>query len=165
MASALCIISWSDEEFGQDLALEQKLFANCPGEDDPNVPILVLEGHYTFGRTGNQLRSFLRAFQFAQDNHMQLGIMYHSWATEVLLQFFMAKDVAEIQADWANPADWVSHIEKALCVKIIHKADELKERKIVLKSPFDLFYYHSKSLMEEYVASQKYTYGHCSGSF
>ena len=57
----------------------QRKYATCP-PFNPQTPTLVLEGYKTWGRTGNHLRSFLQAVQYARDTNMQLGIMHNSWA-------------------------------------------------------------------------------------
>ncbi|KAL7531302.1 hypothetical protein ACHAXR_003966, partial [Thalassiosira sp. AJA248-18] len=104
-----------------DLALQQQ-YAACP-EFDIQMPILVLESHRTFGRTANRLRSFQNAIQYTRDNQYQLGIMHNSWPMDIVLQFFMANG----EDAWDSQV-----IEAALCVKIIHKLEELKGRKFQL---------------------------------
>ncbi|KAL7526707.1 hypothetical protein ACHAXR_001612 [Thalassiosira sp. AJA248-18] len=146
MQALVCGRAANDIGSAQDLALQQQ-YTTCP-EFDTQTPIVVLEGHKTYGRTANQLRSFLSAVQYARDNQFQLGIMYDSWPIDLILPFFMAN----------GEGTWDAQVlEAALCIKIIHKLEELEGRQIIQKNGVELFYYLSSSPPEQYVASQLHT--------
>merc|ERR1712194_137643 len=117
--------------------LQQKHY-NCP-KHSPNKKTLLLKKQPAFGRSGNRLRSFLRAVQFARDKGVQLGVMHNSWATKTIRQFFMADD-----------GNWKS-MEQSLCIKMYKKRPR---RRVVRKTPKQLFYYKSKAPKEIYAASQ-----------
>mmetsp|Transcript_29515 Transcript_29515/g.62635 ORF Transcript_29515/g.62635 Transcript_29515/m.62635 type:complete len:462 (+) Transcript_29515:110-1495(+) len=136
----------------QDLTpeLQQKVTA-CPKEYDPETPTLVLEGYATYGRTGNQLRTIIRAMHYTRDNDLQLVIMYNSWAMDVILQFFMTDRNGD------NNEDWESRLEMMLCAKIMHQPEELKGWKVVLLDTQKLFVYQSPSPQDEYVAGHSHT--------
>ncbi|KAL7537220.1 hypothetical protein ACHAXR_007672 [Thalassiosira sp. AJA248-18] len=141
------------------LTLQQEQYATCP-EYKTSTPILVLEGYLTYGRTLNQMRSFLLAVQYARDNGIELGVMEHSWAADVLFGFFMASDGKGEQQEGGggdggdNDAHWTARVEKEMCVKIIRDPKELEGREVVSKTAIQLFYYYSPTSTEEYMASR-----------
>mmetsp|Transcript_4073 Transcript_4073/g.6723 ORF Transcript_4073/g.6723 Transcript_4073/m.6723 type:complete len:280 (+) Transcript_4073:275-1114(+) len=78
---------------------------------------------------------------------IQLGIMYRSWATKVLLKMWMA-----IDSD-----DWQAQFERTFCVKIFKHKRELEGWNVFDQDPKELLYYRSKISLEDYVASQEYS--------
>lgn len=130
----------------EDFASLQK-YAQCP-EITTERPILLLAGLKTHGRTGNNLIEFLHAIQEARDMDYQLGILYPSWATSVLLTMWMA-----IDSD-----DWETQFEQAFCVKIFYDEEELRDFTTVLRQDTkELFFYRTNLPLKDYVASQEYS--------
>ena len=151
-----------------NLTSEQyQLFASCPSQSiDPSKPILILEGHDTFGRTGNQLQSFLRAVQHAHDYDYTLGTLWGSWAMDLLLQFFlvdlrdegiMPNDSTDEKAE--KEKQWRARIEQVLCIKIMTSLEEVESRwdKVIIKSPEELFSLASHTPFVNRLALTQYT--------
>lgn len=109
------------------LQQQQQQYASCP-EYGMETPLLVLESYMVFVRTANQLRSLLRAIQYARDKQYKVGIMHYSWAVDVLFAFFM------LNAD----GDWKAQAEQAMCVKIIHSPEELEGQEVIRKKYFGI---------------------------
>ena len=128
-------------------------------------PILVLEGSIrsAFGRSGNNILEFLHAIQLARDQDVQLGIMTHSWAMDVLQKMWMAID----------DSNWEEKFEKAFCVKIFDFPNELEgwdvrynttnrqqqEQQQYPQNYYttkELFNYQSPKSLGEYIDDQEY---------
>ena len=50
--------------------------------------ILLLRNDGKFGNFGNQMNSLLHAFDYARDHNLHLGILFHSWAMDVIQSMF-----------------------------------------------------------------------------
>ena len=63
-------------------SLQQKYYnvTNCP-PFDPKKKTLELNQKNIAGRTGNELRAFLRAVQYVRDKHIQLSVTPDSWVS------------------------------------------------------------------------------------
>lgn len=123
--------------------LQQK-YATCP-QYTPDTPTVYLSGHQTFGRTANHLIALQMAFQYARDTNAELAIARDSWATDVLLKFFMAGE---------REGEWEANVARELCIKVVNSPDELEGREVAETSNLDMFVYHSRAPREEAVAGQ-----------
>jgi len=54
--------------------------------------ILLLRNDGKFGNIGNQMNSLLHAFDYARDHNLHLGILFHSWAMDVIQSVFYETD-------------------------------------------------------------------------
>lgn len=119
----------------------QQHYYKCPASV-PEKYTLVLKGKKAYGQSGNRLRSFLRAVQYARDRdrYVQLGVMHDSWAMETIGQFFVKDN-----------RDWTSLLEQSLCIRILK---HIPEHRVIHKTPRELFLYKSKAPKQEHVASQ-----------
>ena len=54
--------------------------------------ILLLRNDGKFGNIGNQMQSLLRAFDYARDHNLHLGMLFHSWAMDVIQSVFYETD-------------------------------------------------------------------------
>jgi hypothetical protein len=139
-----------DDQYGQS----QKNNTICPGGSSKNMLLLKGNGEI-YGRTGNNLQSFLNALYYARDNNVQLGIMADSWVFDMLQQMWWVSIDKEDK--------WKEKFETAFCVKIFINPHEVEGYNLSL-SKFEnnwaftkeLFFYQqeiSKSLYD-YMAFQ-----------
>eukprot|EP00578_Thalassiosira_sp_NH16_P003476 CAMPEP_0181131360 /NCGR_PEP_ID=MMETSP1071-20121207/30382_1 /TAXON_ID=35127 /ORGANISM="Thalassiosira sp., Strain NH16" /LENGTH=389 /DNA_ID=CAMNT_0023217545 /DNA_START=150 /DNA_END=1319 /DNA_ORIENTATION=+ len=54
--------------------------------------ILLLRNDGKFGHIGNQINSLLHAFDYARDNKLHLGMLFHSWSMDVINTMFYETD-------------------------------------------------------------------------
>jgi hypothetical protein len=54
--------------------------------------ILLLRNDGKFGNVGNQMNSLLHAFDYARDHNLHLGMLFHSWAMDVIHSMFYETD-------------------------------------------------------------------------
>jgi hypothetical protein len=54
--------------------------------------ILLLRNDGKFGNIGNQMQSLLHAFDYARDHNLHLGMLFHSWAMDVIQSVFYETD-------------------------------------------------------------------------
>lgn len=54
--------------------------------------ILLLRNDGKFGQIGNQFNSLLHAFDYARDHNLHLGMLFHSWAMDVIHTMFYETD-------------------------------------------------------------------------
>lgn len=54
--------------------------------------ILLLRNDGKFGNIGNQMNSLLHAFDYARDHNLHLGMLFHSWAMDVIHSMFYETD-------------------------------------------------------------------------
>jgi len=71
-----------------------KTLTSCPRRG----PTLIISGYDTFGCTGNHLRTFLHAVQFARDVNLQLGMTRNSWAMDLLTSMFICLWSAKVRS-------------------------------------------------------------------
>jgi len=123
-------------------------YATCPGSTNSNQ-LIFLDGTGTYGRTGNNLIEFLHALQYSRDNDIQLGVKYGSWAMRLLVRMWLAvKD---------DQSQWEAEFERALCIKIIHSKQELKQWNDVIQiDTKELLRYKSNQSFEEYASFQQH---------
>ena len=146
-------------------------FSSCPTQKfDPSNPIMVLEGRGR-GRTGNLLREFLRAVQYAHDHDYTLGVIWNSWAMDLLLPFFLVdmRGAAELEnqgyirgrvrsAEVEEQPFWIHRIEKVLCLKILGSVDDVKGwDRVKVMAAIDLFGYESPAPLGDQMALTQYT--------
>ena len=53
---------------------------------------LLLRNDGKFGPIGNQINSLLHAFDYARDHNLHLGMLFHSWAMDVIQSVFYETD-------------------------------------------------------------------------
>ncbi|KAL7530193.1 hypothetical protein ACHAXR_003357, partial [Thalassiosira sp. AJA248-18] len=112
-------------------------------------PIVILQGDLRaqYGRTGNNLIEFLHAIQMARDKGLQLGVMTHSWAMDVLQKMWMSID----------DLNWQAEFEQAFCIKIFEFPFELQGWDVIQNTTKELFYYTSEKPLDEYIDNQELT--------
>ncbi len=139
----------NDQYYGQS----QQNNTTCPGESSKDMLLLKGNGEL-YGRTGNNLQSFLNALYYARDNNVQLGIMADSWVFDVLQKMWWVSPTADEDK-------WKANFEKAFCVKIFKNSHELEGYNLLLsefKSDWaftkELFFYQQeiKTSLYEYMA-------------
>ncbi|KAL7529827.1 hypothetical protein ACHAXR_003177 [Thalassiosira sp. AJA248-18] len=54
--------------------------------------ILLLRNDGQFGRFGNQMNSLLHAYDYARDNELELGMLFHSWAMDTIQTMYYETD-------------------------------------------------------------------------
>jgi hypothetical protein len=54
--------------------------------------LLLLRNDGKFGYIGNQMNSLLHAFDYARDHNLHLGMLFHSWAMDVIQSMFYETD-------------------------------------------------------------------------
>lgn len=54
--------------------------------------ILLLRNDGKFGNFGNQINALLHAYDYARDNKLHLGILFHSWAMDAMQTMFYETD-------------------------------------------------------------------------
>ena len=119
----------------------QQKYNACPQYGDRRRP-LVLRGKKAYGKgSGDRLRTFLRAAQYARDKHVPLVVVADSWVMQTLRSQFFATE----------GRDWQARMEKSLCLKVVTTAPK---RVKWTSSPKSLFYYRSRSSKENHEASQ-----------
>jgi hypothetical protein len=121
-------------------------YSTCPAFD-PEKPILVLDKHQTYGRTGNQLHAILNAIQYARDHNIQLGITHTSWVMNTLTSmWFFNPDI-----------DWVHELERSLCIKVFYDTDWKSWNTITIEDPKhlsrSLYFYESYLSQDERMAT------------
>lgn len=120
---------------------------NCPPYDPTKKSLEINRGAMA-GRTGNELRAFLRAVQYARDKGVQLTVTQKSWAMKAVLKFFMADGTNNGENDQRRE----SPLEEGLCLKILPK--KTREKMGNRMTNMRLFKYKSKASKEEHDASQ-----------
>lgn len=118
----------------------QQKYHTCPEYSKQKLP-LVVTGKKGYGGSGNRLKAFLNAVQYARDKKAPLVVMSNSWAIKaVTSRFFVTGD-----------REWQSRMERSLCLRIATAKPRRTRRHL---SPYQLFHYKSTAPTEEYVASQ-----------
>ncbi|KAL7527725.1 hypothetical protein ACHAWF_002284 [Thalassiosira exigua] len=131
----------------------EETLAECP-PFDPRKKTLILKGPKAkaFGQTGNHMRSLLNAIQYTRDNGYQLGILYGSWAMELITSMWMVRG-----------SKWESQLEKALCIRIFRSWHESRgwNKVEVTRDTYRLsrLFFYSRSLVsdEQTSACEQYT--------
>ena len=130
----------------------QQRYRACPDlESSKKKRALVLFGDKAFGRTGNQIRSFLNAVQYSRDKGIRLGVTVDSWALRTLHEYFFL-DGGDDDVD-----AWKSRMEESLCLRILDGKRPKRGMWVPnwkTSNPKKLFYYQTDAPQEEYVASQ-----------
>ena len=137
-----------------DLALlknYEESSSTCPGANSNKLLLLRDQGPRLYGRTGNNIVEFLHSLQLSRDEDVQLGIMSHSWAFEMLSKMWMS----------VNNDDWEAQFEQAFCVKIFHTEDEVQGYELLFPDVTDteeftkrLFMYQSPRPFIDYIGHQ-----------
>lgn len=63
-------------------------FLSTNGQWTKSNKILLLRNDGKFGHIGNQFNSLLHAFDYARDHKLHIGILFHSWAMDVIHSMF-----------------------------------------------------------------------------
>jgi hypothetical protein len=67
---------------------EQYKFLSTNGQWPKSNKILLLRNDGKFGHIGNQFNSLLHAFDYARDHELHIGMLFHSWAMDVIHSMF-----------------------------------------------------------------------------
>jgi len=67
---------------------EQYKFLSTNGQWPKSKKILLLRNDGKFGHIGNQFNSLLHAFDYARDHELHIGVLFHSWAMDVIHSMF-----------------------------------------------------------------------------
>jgi len=87
----------------------QKQYFTCPKYS--KMLKLSGKGKIQYGRSGNRLKTFVNAMQYARDRRKRMGVTLGSWAQRAVNTYFMA-----------DGENWMSRMEESLCIKILTKA-------------------------------------------
>jgi hypothetical protein len=63
-------------------------FLSTNGQWPKSNKILLLRNDGKFGHIGNQFNSLLHAFDYARDHNLHIGMLFHSWAMDVIHTMF-----------------------------------------------------------------------------
>ena len=114
---------------------------------------LIMTGYDTNGgRTGNHLRAFLHAVQYARDRNLKLRIERNSWAMDVISSMFMVRE--------GRVLDWIGHMEEVLCIKVFQTGNRSGRRNRMPGLPLSqkrMFDYISHAPVETKVATDLHT--------
>lgn len=99
--------------------------------------ILLLRNDGKFGNIGNQMNSLLHAFDYARDNNLQLGMLFHSWAMDLLQSMFYETDDFEALG---------GELMKDLGILVVRNQTQLQYYdEVVSKNAQQLYFYKSSN--------------------
>ena len=106
---------------------------------DTNWPkqnkLLLLRNDGKFGHYGNQINSFLHAFDYARDHQLDLGILFHSWSMDVMhTMFYESNNFEELGVQLRND----------LGIKVIRNPQHYQRYdEIISRNSQQLYFYKS----------------------
>lgn len=128
-----------------------KFTRECPNRIAFDDPIFLIEGHDPFGRTGNQLLTFLHALEKARKTGRFVGVVRDGWVLPVLTTFFMSIQNGDYNG-------FKEQMEKIFCIKLLTREELPNYTNLVRKDAKDIFIYNGDSDedIDEYVAFQTF---------
>jgi hypothetical protein len=99
--------------------------------------ILLLRNDGKFGNIGNQMNSLLHAFDYARDHKQHLGMLFHSWAMDVIQTMFYETDDFEALGD---------ELKNDLGILVVRNQTQLAlYDEVVSKNAEQLYFYRSSN--------------------
>lgn len=113
---------------------------NWPKQLQSNKILLLRNDNSKFGRIGNQYNSILHAFDYARDYNLHLGMLYHSWAMDVIhTMFYESNGMNSIQLDY--------NLLNDLGIVIIRNQTQLElYEEVITLDAQELYFYKSPNL-------------------
>eukprot|EP00970_Alexandrium_tamarense_P002179 scaffold304_cov216-Alexandrium_tamarense.AAC.5 len=147
---------------GVELRMKEE-YSQCPRinailENDKNIPMLILKGNDTYGRTGNNLIELMHALQHGREKGVVVAIMLDSWAIRLITSMWMAFPTDDLNGGFLSGGgiqEWKTEVEKVLCVKIILTYEELATYPNVIDMDTrDLFMSKANESVKDYIQFQ-----------